>query len=413
MPTSTLEKELADFIKRGIRLPEAPPEVDKAPFWSGLRDTGTELWLDTGDIAAAGELWTGDFSALTTNNTLLNAEVQTGQYDDLIREASNLLKDRVGQRRVIEIAFLLNARHGLAIAQRFGCKVSVELHTDLADDMEASIHYARRIYSICPTHFIVKVPLTASGLVATRHLRRMEIPVNFTLGFSARQNYLAARFASPSYVNVFLGRINSYIADNELGSGDHAGEKATLASQRIITSISTSRRRDIRQIAASLRAPSQIEELAGVDVQTMPVKVAAGARERLSGEWRNRLAECYRVDFADGIDPVQEKLDLFWELDEGTKRLGDSMAGNPPATARELVERAHQLGAGNLFPHLSDEEHGHIANDGKIPRHRRWQPRIHAGEIAPDTLLNLAGLASFAKDQRALDDRINQVLDTV
>ena len=38
---------------------------------------GSELWLDTGDIEAAAEPWTEEFTALTTNNTLLNAEVQS------------------------------------------------------------------------------------------------------------------------------------------------------------------------------------------------------------------------------------------------------------------------------------------------------------------------------------------------
>ena len=38
-----------------------------------------------------------------------------------------------------------------------------------------------------------------------------------------------------------------------------------------------------------------------------------------------------------------------------------------------------------------------------------WAARIRAGELAIDTLLNLAGLAAFAADQKALDDRVRSM----
>ena len=36
-----------------------------------------------------------------------------------------------------------------------------------------------------------------------------------------------------------------------------------------------------------------------------------------------------------------------------------------------------------------------IASDGKIPVYSNWEKMISEGKIAPDTLLTLAGLASF------------------
>ena len=59
-----------------------------------------------------------------------------------------------------------------------------------------------------------------------------------------------------------------------------------------------------------------------------------------------------------------------------------------------------------MFPHLSSEELAAIASDGKIPVFSRWKDRIKEGSIAPDTLLTLAGLASFTADQNMLDQRI-------
>jgi hypothetical protein len=51
-----------------------------------------------------------------------------------------------------------------------------------------------------------------------------------------------------------------------------------------------------------------------------------------------------------------------------------------------------------------------IASDGKIPVHSRWEKKISNGEIAPDTLLTLAGLASFTADQEMLDQRIRNII---
>ena len=128
-----------------------------------LSDDG---WLDTGDIDSAAELWVNEFTALTTNNTLLNAEVQKGIYDDLIAEAAKVLSGVDRRTLIVEIAFFLNARHGLRLVQRFGANVSVELHTDLAHDVvERSVYYGRRIHAICPDSFVVKVPLTPSGAI--------------------------------------------------------------------------------------------------------------------------------------------------------------------------------------------------------------------------------------------------------
>ena len=59
-----------------------------------------------------------------------------------------------------------------------------------------------------------------------------------------------------------------------------------------------------------------------------------------------------------------------------------------------------------MFPSLTKEEKAIIAGDGKIPVFSRWEQKIKDGKIAPDTLLTLAGLASFTADQAMLDQRI-------
>ena len=55
---------------------------------------------------------------------------------------------------------------------------------------------------------------------------RCRVPVNLTLGFSARQNVLTSVFARPTYCNVFLGRLNSVVADHGLGDGRNRARRA-------------------------------------------------------------------------------------------------------------------------------------------------------------------------------------------
>ena len=401
---------IRNFVQEGIDLQRGRIEAESDPFWKALCQAGSELWLDTGDIEAATALWTDEFTALTTNNTLLNAEVQKGIYDDLIQKAVTVLTGLDIQTQIIEIAFILNARHGLRLAERFGGRVSVELHTILAHDVERSVSYGQRYYEICPEHFIIKVPLTPAGLIAMRRLREDGIPVNFTLGFSARHNFVATAFGAPSYVNVFLGRLNSYIADQQLGDGKLVGEKAVLASQRAVKNLSQDNQEPTLQIAASLRTADQLPYLAGIDVFTMPVNVAAAAKQELSGEWESSIGNDYTVHVNDGTNDSDLRIDTLWEISESDRQLTDSLVADVPQTAEAVVDRAHEIGAGDLFPKLSEEELAQIADDGKIPKHDIWGDRIKSGELAIDTLLNLAGLASFESDQQELDDRIEKLI---
>ena len=403
-------ESIEDFVKEGVDLHAERLKTESDPFWKALCNSGTELWLDTGDIDGATPLWIDEFTALTTNNTLLNTEVQKGIYDDLIQKAAEMLSGLDTQTQIIEIAFILNARHGLRLAQRFDGKVSVELHTDLAHDIERSVSYGHRYYNICPESFIIKIPLTPAGLIATRRLRESGVPVNFTLGFSARHNYIVTAFSMPSFVNVFLGRLNAYMVDNQLGDGKLVGEKSVLASQRAVNDLTQGTRAPTKQIAASLRGAGQLVDLAGIDVITMPVKVAAAAKKELSGEWDYRVDSDYPIRLNNEVSASDLRIHTLWDVAESERRLVESITTDMPQTAEELVIQAHDAGAGDLFPRLCTADYDQIASDGKIPKHEIWDDRIKSGELAIDTLLNLAGLASFSTDQKALDERIRRLM---
>ena len=233
---STLKENIKTFISKGID--EESMDSKENIFWKGLRNVGTELWLDTGDMDEAAKIWSAEMTALTTNNSLLNKEIQKGIYDSFISEAKEIVKSLPLKQQIIEIAFILNARHGLRLAKKFGGNVSVELHTDTAHDMDAIVEYGLRYFAINPEQFIVKVPYTATGLIAARKLREKGVRINFTLEFSARQNVMVTLITKPNYQNVFLGRVGGYIKNNGLGDGSGAGERTVISTQRWVTELS-------------------------------------------------------------------------------------------------------------------------------------------------------------------------------
>jgi len=403
---NVLEGKIKSFIISGVEEQLVDAKADS--FWQGLKNAGTELWLDTGDMEEAEKIWVAEMTALTTNNTLVNKEIQKGIYDSFISDAKEIVKSLPLKQQIIEIAFILNARHGLRLAKKFGGLVSVELHTDTAHDIDAIVDYGTRYFDINPHQFIVKVPYTAAGLLGAKKLRELGVKINFTLEFSARQNVMVAAITKPNYQNVFLGRIGAYIKDGGLGDGSGAGERTVISAQKWVTQLTKDNKEPTKLIAASLRSYEQLEDLAGVNVFTMPAKVAVDGKEKLTGNFTSRLDEEYSVNLIKGAAKFfPEKL---WEVTDKELQLAQSLCNDCPKDGNELIDRVHYAGCGDMFPYLSDRDLQHISEDGKIPKHERWAKRIESGELAIDTLLNLAGLASFTSDQNELDKRIERIL---
>ena len=401
-----LENRIQQFIVKGIV--EEPISAKPDKFWQNLKNTGTELWLDTGDMDEAEAIWSAEMTALTTNNTLVNNEIQKGIYDNFIAEAKDIVKELPIDEQVVEIAFILNARHGLRLAKKFGGFVSVELHTNTAHDLDAIVNYGKRYHAINPKQFIVKVPYTATGLIGARKLRELGIKINFTLEFSVRQNVMVAAISKPNYLNVFLGRLGAYIADNKLGEAEGIGEKAVIETQRHVTKLTQNNAVPTKLIAASLRGATQLESLAGVDVYTMPTKVASAGKKELSGNFNSKLNVDYDVSLTD--DAKNYFVEKLWKVSTKELELALDLDKNPPKTGDELIKRARNYGLEDMFPILSEADLKMIDKDGKIPVHEHWKERIAREEIAIDSLLNLAGLASFTNDQAALDERIKGII---
>jgi transaldolase len=417
---SDLSLEIEAFVKSSFKpqFGQLTDRFETDPTWQRLREIGSELWLDTGSIEDAQQLWTQEFSALTTNNTLLNREVQTGRYDSLIGKAAQMLSaypQLTEDQRMLELAFILNAWHGLRLVETFDAYVSVEEHTALAHDVEQSVDYARRYHAICPERFIVKIPLTPAGLLATRRVSAEGIPVNHTLGFSARQNYMIARIGRPAFVNVFLGRLNSFVVGNDLGDGGYVGEKATLASQAAVGDLRQRNLAPTRQIGASFRAGAQVRDLAGIDVMTMPPKVAS---EFLSmGMAPNRITDKTAADYSPGlnedVDGKAIRLDTLWDIHDKLVACLDGLEKESidSFTPDELVDFFAEHGCADVLVRWSEAQIETSTVEGKIPKLENWRDLLADRSIGLDSLMNLAGLRSFATDQKAMDDRVRQVLE--
>jgi transaldolase len=413
---ATLNETIRHFVTRGFtpRFGQPRSALQSHPAWARLRQLGTELWVDTGDIDQIAGLWTAEMTAVTTNNALLNREVQKGTYDGLIAEAARLL-DAAGLdegRRKLEIAFILNAHHALRLVERFDAYVSVEEHTEFAHDVEGAVETALRYHAICPERFIVKVPFTPAGLLATRRLSAEGVAVNHTVGFSARQNYVMSRLGRPAFVNVFVGRLNGFVADSALGDGAYVGERAMMASQAAVRRLRGCGGPATRQIGASLRDGQQVRDLAGVDVLTIPPKAAAEFLDlRLApGDILDRTAEAYRPRLAAGAKAVG--LDRLWEISEQLVACVDAVEGADPASLSpaELAELFAAHGCGDVLVRWTDEQAAAIAADGGKATLARWGEALTRGGVGVDALLSAAGLSAFSAAQKKMDDRVAAVL---
>ncbi|MCK5551882.1 MAG: transaldolase family protein, partial [Deltaproteobacteria bacterium] len=409
---------IAGLVREGFVHEFGRPQVEikEVPVWKEVSNAGSRLWLDTGDIEEASRLWSSEFEALTTNNTLLNKEVQKGIYDDFIPKVASAIRKIVPEiderELVLEVAFALNAYHGLRLVEKFDAHVSVELHTDLAHDVDRTVKYGSRFYEICPDRFYVKVPLSPAGFLAARKLGQHGVPINFTLGFSARHNYVAALLSHPRYVNVFLGRLNSFVADSNLGDGKNVGEKATLSTQREILKLRDAGRTETRLIGASMREGSQVASLTGVDVLTMPTKVAAEFQGNPVKEISAQVEKDHPVRLAQGVRLDDFNGKTLWEVPDAFKSCVEDLLKEDvdALTPEDLQAHFEDAGFGDFLPLWSDEDRQTVTSDGKIPVYERWREGLSSGKIGMDALMNISALYSFATDQKALDDRVKSLI---
>ena len=117
----------------------------------------------------------------------------------------------------------------------------------------------RRLAAIAP-NVVVKIPVMAEGLAATKQLASEGIAVNMTLVFSAPQAIMAAR-AGARYISPFVGRVDDIAEDglNQLND--------------IVSCVNNyDFGHEVEIIAASVRSPHHVTQAAlmGADIATVP-----------------------------------------------------------------------------------------------------------------------------------------------
>lgn len=137
--------------------------------------------------------------------------------------------------------------------------ISAEVISLEADKMvEEAKELVRKINS---DNLVIKIPLCAEGLKATKRLSAMGIKTNVTLVFSTAQALMAAK-AGATYVSPFVGRLDDIGDDGIALIRDIAN---IFAIYDIPTEI----------IAASIRTSAHVTAAAraGSDIATIPYKV--------------------------------------------------------------------------------------------------------------------------------------------
>ena len=127
-------------------------------------------------------------------------------------------------------------------------------------DHEGLIEEAKQIAK-WSSNIVIKLPMCAEALKATKVLSGMGINTNVTLIFSANQALLAAR-AGATYVSPFLGRLDDISMEG-------------MKTVEDIVSIFDIHSIDTQVIAASIRNPIHVTQaaLAGAHIATVPFKV--------------------------------------------------------------------------------------------------------------------------------------------
>lgn len=129
-------------------------------------------------------------------------------------------------------------------------------------EADAMVEEAKALYAkINNPNVVIKIPMCAEGLKATKRLTAMGIKTNVTLIFSSAQALLAAK-AGATFVSPFVGRLDDIGQDGIALVEDIANVFKTYG---ITTEI----------IAASIRTSAHVMAAAraGSDIATVPAKV--------------------------------------------------------------------------------------------------------------------------------------------
>mgnify|MGYP005859763703 FL=1 len=152
-----------------------------------------------------------------------------------------------------------------------------------------------------------------------------------------------------------------------------------------------------------------MKDLAGVDVQTIPPRVAAQYLEAAYPP--DEIVRRRSADFDAGLScgtQDQESFQALWTVTDAFRAFTQEAVqqGDSITSGQQILEIAEAHGVADFFRNWSQEEQAAIKADGKIPNYSKWKSLA-----AIDDQMSQAALQSFTEDQAALDRRIAGMLD--
>ena len=147
--------------------------------------------------------------------------------------------------------------------------------------------------------------------------------------------------------------------------------------------------------------------LAGLDVLTIPPPAMEDFLKTCgSQELKSHVSD----DITAGIDSgntLAGKFATLWEVSDSFKKFVDSLLNQEglDSMTGDGFRAFCNENKSDLFHPFSDAEFDTITDHGKIPRLKEWPDTI-----ALDDLMTQSALQSFAKDQKALDERIRSFI---
>ena len=184
-----------------------------------------EIYIDTAEIDAIKKYWDmGIIDGVTTNPTLI---ARSGRvFSEVVAEIAEIVKG----------------------------PISVEAVSNTAEEL---VEESKKLAEY-DEHIVIKIPMTAAGLKATKELTKLGIKTNVTLIFSPNQALLAAK-AGATYVSIFVGRLDDK---------GHEGMDVVWETSQILQNYEL----DSKIITASIRHPRHVVDAAkaGSHVATIP-----------------------------------------------------------------------------------------------------------------------------------------------
>jgi len=430
--SSPYDRAIVELMKAaaGKRRPAKPIQFVSHQLARAVKDCGTaHIYTDTADQDEMFDLLVQredaeniylyeEVDGNTTNQPLivkvLDRFLGGDETDNMVAWIKTLQKEKPDlsiEEATVLIYSIINGRLGLEVLDYYAAgriwQISLELHTSLAADAEASKRSGWCLNQAVPNAF-VKVAFTPDhphSLLIARDLENQGIPVNFTATFSARQIVAAALLSNPHRTNVFLGRLSQGLGSELLG------EQVVLETQRHVRRLREQFGVKTLNMLASVRRWQTIVLTAGCDVYTVPypvLKEFLAQTEVAPGEIENQLAADYsdRLAIPDntiekiGLEKVKQLYRVEPEFIEFLTQLRGT-AEYATIDGDGLYKRFDEAGFGDFFYAPTASELRDLRK-GKLPD--LDSPLTKA--LPLDTLYTLLAIGDFTNFQDRMDESI-------